>query len=66
MALSIELVRRRSRRTLMVWLMPVAESGRIWVIILLTYPVGLAEFSHIIAGSVETPLLVGDRRAKFP
>jgi formate/nitrite transporter FocA (FNT family) len=50
----------------MVWLMPVAESGRIWVIILLTYPVGLAEFSHIIAGSVETLLLVGDRRAKFP
>jgi formate/nitrite transporter FocA (FNT family) len=38
---------------LMVWLLPFAESGRIWVIILVTYLVGLANFSHIIAGSVE-------------
>ena len=33
---------------LMVWLMPFAESGRIWVIIIVTYLVGLAEFSHIV------------------
>jgi formate/nitrite transporter FocA (FNT family) len=38
---------------LMVWLLPFAESGRIWVIILITYLVGIAEFSHVIAGSVE-------------
>jgi formate/nitrite transporter FocA (FNT family) len=38
---------------LMVWLLPFAESGRVWVIILITYVVGLGEFSHIIAGSVE-------------
>jgi formate-nitrite transporter family protein len=38
---------------LMVWLLPFAESARIWVIILLTYLVGLGEFPHIIAGSVE-------------
>ena len=37
---------------LMVWLMPFAESGRIWVIIFVTYLVGLGEFSHIVAGSV--------------
>ena len=37
---------------LMVWLMPFAESGRIWVIIIVTYLVGLGEFSHIVAGSV--------------
>ena len=37
---------------LMVWLMPFAETGRIWVIILVTYLVGLAGFSHIIAGSL--------------
>lgn len=39
---------------LMVWLMPFAESGRIWVIVLITYLVGLGGFSHIIAGSLAT------------
>jgi formate/nitrite transporter FocA (FNT family) len=38
---------------LMVWLLPVAESGRVAVIIIITYIVGAAGFSHIIAGSVE-------------
>ena len=37
---------------LMVWLMPFAETGRIWVIVLVTYLVGLGGFSHIIAGSL--------------
>lgn len=37
---------------LMVWLMPFAESGRIWVIVFITYLVGLGHFSHIIAGSI--------------
>lgn len=39
---------------LMVWLLPFAETARVWVIILITYLVGLGQFSHIIAGSVET------------
>ena len=39
---------------LMVWLLPFAESARVWVIIFITYLVGLGEFSHIIAGAVET------------
>ena len=38
---------------LMVWLLPYAEESRIWVIIFLTYVVGVAHFSHVIAGSVE-------------
>jgi formate/nitrite transporter FocA (FNT family) len=38
---------------MMVWMLPFAESARVWVIILLTYVVGLANFSHIVAGSVE-------------
>jgi formate/nitrite transporter FocA (FNT family) len=38
---------------LMVWLLPYAEMARIWVVILLTYVVGLGEFDHIIIGSVE-------------
>ena len=37
---------------LMVWLMPFAESGRIWVVVFITYLVGLGHFSHIIAGSI--------------
>jgi formate/nitrite transporter FocA (FNT family) len=39
---------------LMVWLMPFAETSRIWVIIIITYVVGLAGLSHVIAGAVET------------
>jgi formate/nitrite transporter FocA (FNT family) len=38
---------------LMVWLLPAAETAKALVIILLTYIVGLAELTHIIAGSVE-------------
>jgi formate/nitrite transporter FocA (FNT family) len=44
---------------LMVWLLPFAEAGRVWVIILITYFVGLGQFSHIIAGSVDALYLVG-------
>ena len=43
---------------LMVWLLPFAESARIWVIIFLAYAVGLAELPHVIAGSVEAFYLV--------
>jgi formate-nitrite transporter family protein len=39
---------------LMVWLLPFAETARVWVIIIITYIVGLGAFSHIIAGAVET------------
>jgi formate-nitrite transporter family protein len=39
---------------LMVWLLPFAESARVWVIIIITYLVGVGHFSHIIAGAVET------------
>ena len=38
---------------LMVWLLPAAETARVWVIIILTYLVGLGHFPHIIAGAVE-------------
>lgn len=43
---------------LMVWLLPFAESARIWVIIILSYLVGLAHLPHVIAGNVETFYLV--------
>jgi formate-nitrite transporter family protein len=43
---------------LMVWLLPFAESARLWVIIILAYVVGAAELPHVVAGSVESFYLV--------
>lgn len=37
---------------LMIWLLPFAESGRVSVIILLAYIIGLGHFSHVIAGAI--------------
>ncbi len=38
---------------LMVWLLPAAQYQRLWVIMIITFVVGAAGLSHIIAGSVE-------------
>ncbi len=38
---------------LMVWMLPAAQEGRLGVIVLMTYLVGLGGFAHIIAGSTE-------------
>lgn len=43
---------------LTVWLLPFAETARPWVIALITYVVGVARFSHVIAGAVEAAFLV--------
>ena len=43
---------------LMVWLLPFAAEGRVLVIIILTFVVGIGGFPHIIAGSVEVFYLV--------
>lgn len=43
---------------LTVWLLPFAETARPWVIALITYVVGVANFSHVIAGAVEAAFLV--------
>ena len=43
---------------LMVWLMPGAEQLRLFVIVIVTYFVGLGSFSHIVAGSVEVLYVV--------
>jgi formate/nitrite transporter FocA (FNT family) len=50
---------------LMVWLLPFAETGRVMIIILITYVIGLGGFAHIIAGSVNAVyiLLTGDAAA---
>ncbi|MCA1653925.1 MAG: formate/nitrite transporter family protein [Sphingomicrobium sp.] len=39
---------------LMVWLLPAARSARFVVIIAVTWLIGVAHFSHVVAGSVET------------
>lgn len=38
---------------LLVWLLPFAETARVLVIIIITYIIGIGEFYHIIAGTVE-------------
>jgi formate/nitrite transporter FocA (FNT family) len=38
---------------LMVWMLPATQGGKTWIIVLLTYLIGLGGFPHIIAGSVE-------------
>jgi formate/nitrite transporter FocA (FNT family) len=43
---------------MMVWLLPFAETARVWVIIIITWLVGAASFSHVIAGAVEMFYLV--------
>ena len=39
---------------LMVWLLPVAETARVWIVLVITYLVALANFPHVIAGSTES------------
>jgi len=39
---------------LMVWLLPAASGSRFFVIIAVTWLIGVAHFSHVIAGSAET------------
>ena len=43
---------------LTVWLLPAAANARVFVIMLVTYLVGLGQFTHVIAGSVDTLYLV--------
>jgi len=43
---------------LMVWLMPGAQGSRLAVIIIITYVIGLGQFAHVIAGSVDKLFLV--------
>ena len=43
---------------LVVWLLPFAESARIWVIVILTYIVGLAGLTHVIVSTIDAGFLV--------
>jgi formate-nitrite transporter family protein len=37
----------------MIWMMPASGGGRVLVVVLMTYVVGLGAFSHVIAGTTE-------------
>ena len=50
---------------LMVWLLPAADQSRPLVIVVITYIVGIAGFSHIIAGSVDVLYLVAIGNLSF-
>jgi formate/nitrite transporter FocA (FNT family) len=43
---------------MVVWMLAAVDNGRIMVIVILTYLVGLAGLTHIIAGSVDVLFLV--------
>jgi len=43
---------------MVVWMLAAVEEGRLWIIIILTYIVAVAGFTHVIAGSVEVLYLV--------
>jgi formate-nitrite transporter family protein len=45
---------------LMMWMIPAAESAQIWVVVVMTFLVGIARLSHVIAGSVAVFYLVAN------
>ena len=51
---------------LTVWLLPYAETARVWVIGLLTYVIGVAHFSHVVAGAIEAAFLVATHESTWP
>ena len=38
---------------LMVWMLPAAKSAHLWVIVVMTYLIGIGGFAHVIAGATE-------------
>lgn len=48
---------------LLVWLLPAAGPSKLWVVVLVTYLVGLGHLSHVIAGAVEVFYVAAAGRA---
>lgn len=42
----------------LVWMMPIAENSKMWLIILVTWLIAVGGFTHVIAGMVEIVVLV--------
>lgn len=49
----------------LVWIMPNAGSGKVVVIVMVTYIIALAEFAHVIAGGAEAMYLILEARRTF-
>jgi formate/nitrite transporter FocA (FNT family) len=49
----------------MIWLLPGAGASRLWIVVVLTYVVGIGGFAHIIAGSAECLYVVFVRERAF-
>jgi len=50
---------------LMVWLLPAARSARFFVVVVVTWLVGVGAFAHVVAGSIETLHLVATGALPF-
>ncbi len=50
---------------LMIWLLPLAESSPIPIILIITYTIGLAGLAHAIAGSAEALYVVTSGAATY-
>ena len=50
---------------LMVWMLPAAKQEQVPIVIIMTYLVGIASFSHIVVGSVEMFYLVVTAKASL-
>ncbi|MFT4276266.1 MAG: formate/nitrite transporter family protein [Rhodopseudomonas sp.] len=47
----------------MVWLLPSAEGGQVWIIVVMTWLISAGGFLHIVAGSAEAFMLMWDGAA---
>jgi len=50
---------------MLVWVLPFAETARFFVIVFLTWIIGIARFSHVVAGSVDVFVLAWSGQASF-
>jgi formate/nitrite transporter FocA (FNT family) len=50
---------------MLVWMLPFAEAARFFVILGMTWLIGLAEFSHVVAGAIEVLFLAGTGAAPW-
>jgi len=50
---------------LMVWLLPFGEAARLWIVLLLSWLIGILGAPHIVAGSVDAFYLVGIGERSF-
>lgn len=51
---------------IMVWMLPFAGHGRIWIIVILTYIIGIGHFPHVIAGSIAVFAYAAAGAASWP